>query len=90
MRLYLRSRAHLVITDIIMPDREGIGTILDLKRLDPQVRIIAMSGGGVVAKEDHLGTAVSMGVRATLAKPFDRDELLATVARALAGPQDDP
>lgn len=77
----------LVITDLIMPEKEGVETILALRRLYPGIRIIAMSGGGShLSARNTLGIASSLGVSATLAKPFSIAELLTAVARQLAVP----
>jgi len=73
----------LLITDLIMPDHDGIELILAVKRTWPAVKILAMSGrrvGGV----SLLNMAGRLGADGTLDKPFSNDELLATVA-ALVG-----
>jgi DNA-binding response OmpR family regulator len=74
----------LVITDIVMPEEEGLGTIMKLRRKTPALKIIAISGGGSVAPEDYLSMARKFGAAQTLAKPFSGDELLAAVDRALS------
>jgi len=82
-----KERPDLVITDIFMPEREGLTTIMDLKRIRPGMAIIAISGGGHFARADYLDAAVDMGACAGLPKPLDFDLLRATVARLLeAGP----
>jgi DNA-binding NtrC family response regulator len=73
----------LVITDIIMPDQEGIETIITLRRTRPALRIIAMSGGGRLSSDDYLEMARRFGAR-TLAKPFTRQDLLEAVATSLS------
>lgn len=73
----------LVVTDILMPDKEGIETILDLRRLAPTLPIIAMSGGTVRGKIDVLGMARRFGAVRTYAKPFDPFEMLAEIEAAL-------
>lgn len=76
----LRERTFdLVITDLIMPEQEGIETIAEIRRHEPNMRIIAMSGGGRLGPGDYLETARYLGADATLAKPFGRQELIATV-----------
>lgn len=75
---------QLVITDILMPDKEGIETIMELRKDDPRVPIIAISGGGVAGGLDYLAVAKNLGARRTFAKPVDRRELLAAVADELA------
>jgi len=73
-------RLMLVITDIIMPIMEGIETIIALHKLNPKVKIIAMSGGGQMEPEKYLDTALALKVNAVLKKPFSYKELLRTMA----------
>jgi DNA-binding response OmpR family regulator len=68
-----------VVTDIIMPQKEGIETIRELRALDARVRIVAISGGGRTHKMDFLNLATKLGADATLAKPFRKEALLACV-----------
>jgi two-component system, chemotaxis family, chemotaxis protein CheY len=79
-------RAHrptLVLTDIIMPEKEGIAVTMEIRRECPSARIIAMSGGGRIGKGDFLEIASELGADATLAKPFDGDQLLKAVLQAM-------
>lgn len=69
----------MVITDIIMPDKEGIETIMEIKQSWPHIRILAMSGGGKVCAEDYLHIAGALGADVTLKKPFTRNEFLHAV-----------
>ena len=84
IRLYRENPADLIITDIIMPDKEGIETIIELKRDFPDVKIIAISGGGRIGPEGYLSMAKKLGARYTFSKPVKREELLAAV-RELIG-----
>jgi DNA-binding response OmpR family regulator len=84
MRLAQKNAFDLVITDIVMPDKEGLETIMELHRKKPTLKIIAMSGGGYVAPEDYLSMARSFGASQTLAKPFSGEELLAVVESVLS------
>jgi len=68
----------LVITDIVMPDVEGLETIHELRKINPKVKIIAVSG--VSHKDAYLKMAKSLGADAVLSKPFSADELVLTVA----------
>lgn len=86
LRLYGQGAFDLVVTDLIMPGMEGIETILALRRLQPRVQIIAMSGGGMVESRVPLGVAQQLGAMKTLAKPFAMGEILATVAGMLGLP----
>ena len=83
---YRRQRCDVVITDIVMPDHEGLGTISELRRVDPNVKIIAISGGGLGKAGDYLGIAQMLGAMRTVAKPFLPETLLATLAEVLADP----
>jgi DNA-binding response OmpR family regulator len=76
----------LVITDLVMPDKEGLELIMELRRLSPTVKIVAMTGGGPQRAEAYLSLARAFGVVKTLFKPFPSDVLLSTVDFAL-GPQ---
>jgi CheY-like chemotaxis protein len=76
--------ADLIITDLIMPGQEGLETIMEFRRLFPQLKIVAMSGGGHGGVLDFLPMARQLGAAHTLAKPFNREQLLATVRGALA------
>ena len=69
----------LVITDLIMPEKEGIETISEIRRTDSRIPIVAISGGGRLGPGDYLETARYIGADATLAKPFARQELLTTI-----------
>lgn len=74
----------LVITDIVMPRIEGMELITTLHRLRPDLPIVAISGGGRISQAEYLTTAEVLGVNATLAKPFDPDELVKIVERVLS------
>jgi DNA-binding NtrC family response regulator len=74
----------LVITDLIMPGKEGIEAILELRKVYPKLKIIAMSGGGRVGPENYLKLALKLGATAALEKPFDRDKLVTLVRKVLA------
>lgn len=73
----------VVITDIIMPGKQGYDAILELKLKQPTTKIIAMSGGGGSEKEPILEVATKLGADAVLAKPFGVEELRAALREAL-------
>jgi len=73
----------LVITDMIMPEKDGIETLLELKRLSSKIPIIAISGGGKLPPEVYLKTAKELGVKYTFRKPYDRNDILLAVNEAL-------
>ena len=74
----------LVITDMVMPEREGIETIAAIRKIKPDQKILAISGGGRNKNLDYLSMAVLQGAADKLAKPFSRSELLSVVTRCLA------
>ena len=79
------TKFDLIITDIIMPDKDGIEVIVTLRRAMPHLKVIAISGGGRLNAKDYLSIAQKLGAAATLAKPFSGSDLVATVDRVLAG-----
>lgn len=83
VQLYKENPTDLVITDLIMPEKEGIETIQELKKDFPDVKIIAISGGGRVGPEGYLHLAKMLGAQRTLAKPIEREGLLRTVSELL-------
>jgi YesN/AraC family two-component response regulator len=81
--VYRQNPADLIITDLIMPNKDGIGMIIDLKKEFPEVKIIAMSGGGLNKPDGYLKGAKKLGASCTLTKPIDREEILRVVAAIL-------
>lgn len=75
--------ADLVLTDIVMPEKEGLDIIRDLRRDFPRLRIIAMSGGLAYDPKLYLHMAARFGATAVLSKPFSLAELRSTVEAAL-------
>ena len=85
LRVAADRPVDLVITDVVMPEMEGIGLIRELRKLMPAVRILAISGGGRLGPEDYLAVAKAVGADETLMKPFGRDRLLEAVDLLLDG-----
>jgi len=82
--IYRQKPADLVITDIIMPEQDGVETIHALRREFPEVKVIAISGGSANIRGDYLlGTANALGAVKTFNKPVDMNELLETVKEVL-------
>lgn len=74
----------LVITDVLMPDGDGLDLITELKKVQPSARILAMSGGGrYVEGDDYLKLARGIGAHAAVMKPFDWKQLKAAIDVAL-------
>lgn len=83
LQMFHAAPAELVITDIVMPEKEGLDTIRDLRRDFPQARIIAMSGGLAHDPKLYLHMAEKFGATAVLAKPFHLGDLKKVVDEAL-------
>jgi len=90
LRLMRERPATLVITDLVMPDMEGIETIRHLRRGYPQTKIVAISGGGVGDANGYLKIASELGAHRTFAKPFFPGELLCAVQELLQPRQSAP
>lgn len=84
LRLWRDTGGDLVITDLHMPEKDGIEMIIELLSHSPGIRIIAMSGGGQTKRLDLLGNATLLGAIHTIEKPFTLNEMMTTVRRALA------
>jgi CheY-like chemotaxis protein len=83
LALHQSQPADVVITDLFMPDKDGIETIVELKKLSPQRKIVAISGWTSAQGSDYLQVAREIGATVTLQKPFDPQEL-SRVVRQLA------
>lgn len=83
LALLQKQPADLIITDILMPEKDGIEIIRALKRDRPEVKIIAISGGGDTGRIDFLPLAQDFGADLALHKPFSQDRLLQAVAHLL-------
>ncbi len=81
------ERPDLVITDIVMPEQDGVGVLLELRKLRPRPKIIAMSGG-TVRSNQYLQMAAGLGARRVLEKPFSNSALLQAIDEVLAEPAD--
>jgi len=83
LRKFGKRRPDLVLTDINMPGLDGHEVISALRVLHPGVPIIAISGGGAIAKDDLLLQASALGAVEVIMKPFDFQQLIGAVQRAL-------
>src|SRR5690349_14614066 len=87
---YQSNPADLMITDIFMPEKECLETIIELKRHHPDVRILAISGGSRDMDLDFLPVAAKLGAEKTLNKPIDRRTLLSAVNELVGDGHDGP
>lgn len=81
-----RNPPDVVITDIFMPNRDGIEIIRELKRSCPRTKIIAMTGGGQTRMMEIVSAAEFLGADHVLHKPFERESLLAAMNAVLGTP----
>ena len=79
IKLHRKNPIDLVITDIIMPEKDGIEVIRELRRDLPDVKIIAISGGGRIEPAEHLHFASRLGAQCTFTKPFELKELMKAI-----------
>jgi len=83
IEMFKKSMHDLVVTDIIMPEKEGLETIREMKRIKSDLKIIAMSGGGRVSADSYLKIARIFGASKLIAKPFSMKEMLLAVQELL-------
>jgi len=83
LQIIADKRPSLIITDIMMPNREGIETIRDAKRRFPSIPILVMSGSAIGGKANFLDFARKLGADALIVKPFDHDAFLQRVDELL-------
>jgi DNA-binding NtrC family response regulator len=86
MQIVHEQAIDLIITDIIMPEQEGLETIMQVRRDYPNIPVIAISGGGRVEPENYLHSAKLLGAAHTFTKPLNRDEMLRVVMQLLVQP----
>jgi len=80
VKLQKEKAFDLIITDIIMPEKEGLETIMEIRRIYPQIKIIAISGGGRHRPDVYLDLAEQLGANRILTKPFGSSEILSAVS----------
>ena len=84
VELFRRTPCDLVITDMVMPGKDGLQTILDLRQEAPDLPVIAVSGGGTISKERYLVVAGYLDRVITIAKPFSVESITEAVAKLLS------
>lgn len=83
VRYFHAFAIDLVITDVLMPGKRGLDAIIELRSKVPDVKIIAISGGGYLGDLSFLEAAKQVGARSALQKPFELRELLEAVCEAI-------
>jgi DNA-binding response OmpR family regulator len=77
----------LVVTDLIMPEEDGLKVVIKLRELKPSIRIIAISGGGKVGPGSYLNLAKALGADAIFPKPFSINDLISKIENLLDNEQ---
>jgi CheY-like chemotaxis protein len=79
----------LVVTDLIMPEEDGLKVVIKLRELKPSIKIIAISGGGKVGPGSYLNLAKALGADAIYSKPFSINDLITKIEQLLDTEQPD-
>lgn len=85
LHLYYTFAPQLIITDIVMPDKDGIELIIEIRKTDTSVKFIAISGGGYVTADKYLTLAKALDIDTCLQKPIAIDDIV-TAVNSLIGP----
>ncbi len=83
LRIQRATPAELLITDIFMPNKDGMETIAAFRREFPEVRIIAVSGSDTFSRTDYLKAASQIGAHASLRKPYELEDMYRTIDEVL-------
>lgn len=84
IRHFRQHKPDVIITDILMPEKEGLETIREMRRENPGVRIIAISAGSPMYKLQFLDLAEKFGASYSFNKPVDPEELLTAIRTLMA------
>ena len=90
LELFTDANADLVITDIVMPDMEGLEVVMEKRKKKPSLKIIAISGGTRNRSAGYLHTAKALGASKVLEKPFSNGELMEAINKLLPGTEPIP
>lgn len=80
MQIFENNKADLLVTDIIMPEKEGLETIVEMRKKYPDLKIIAISGGGRISADGYLPGAKLLGANMVFQKPLIQKEFLEAVS----------
>nr|MBF0221913.1 response regulator [Desulfobulbaceae bacterium] len=86
IEIFRNHQADLIITDMVMPVKDGLRTIIELEKEFQNVKVIAISGGGIIEPDRYLSLAESIGTKKTLTKPIKKEDLLRAVNDVLEMP----
>jgi DNA-binding response OmpR family regulator len=85
LKLFEGASFDLIVTDIVMPEKEGLETIVAVRKRNKTIPIIAISGGGKLGPEQYLHLAQKFGADYAFQKPFDKEHFLGAVRECLSG-----
>lgn len=85
-KILAANSVQVVITDLLMPERDGLEFITEVRKKFPEVKIIAMSGGGHIARDSYLRIAKNFGAHVLLEKPFSQSGVLGAIETVLKMP----
>ncbi len=77
------SITDLVITDLLMPEQDGIGLILELRKIKPGIKVVAISGGGKIGPSNYLDMAKALGADAVFPKPFNLMQFIEEIEKLI-------
>jgi DNA-binding NtrC family response regulator len=83
LKMFNSQFFDLIVTDIVMPEKEGLETILAIRKINKNIPVIAISGGGKIRPEGYLTMAQQFGADYAFQKPFDRGQFLGAVRECL-------
>lgn len=86
IEIFRNHQADLIITDMVMPVKDGLRTIIEIEKEFKNVKVIAISGGGIIEPDRYLSLAESIGTKKTLTKPITKDDLIKAVNEVLEMP----
>ena len=81
---YGKYTPDLVITDLLMPGKDGIEALFEIRQMNGKAKVIALSGGGRICPENYLNYAMKLGAIATIEKPFTSEEFLMVINQTMA------
>lgn len=84
--IFRNEQADLIVTDMVMPVKDGLKTIMELEKEFPDIKIIAISGGGIIEPDRYLALAKCIGIKKTLTKPIAKEQLINAVNEVLEMP----
>ncbi len=83
LALFKKNNVDVVLTDLIMPNKDGEEVVQELRKINPDAKIIVMSGGGQISGEDHIQLLEDLDVQHAIVKPINAKQLLKDIEEML-------